>query len=69
MPVSLAIVVLYAWGVGCWLEEDFEHHRVVIRGKCRNSFWFGQWTPFRENYVKDAGGSVVRKVRGLVWLG
>ena len=33
VPIGLEIVVLYAWGVGCWLEEDFEHHRVVIRGK------------------------------------
>jgi hypothetical protein len=40
LPIGLEIVVLYSRGVGCWLEEDFEHYGVVIRGKCGNSFWF-----------------------------
>jgi len=40
LPIGFEIVVSYLRGVGCWLEEDFEHYGVVIRGKCRNGFWF-----------------------------
>jgi hypothetical protein len=39
-PICLEIIILYSWGVGRWLEEDFEHYGIVIGGMCRDCFRF-----------------------------
>ena len=51
--LAIFVIIHYPGCSEIWMEVDFEHYRVMVRGKGRNVLRFGGGAPLCKCYVKD----------------